>query len=104
MKSATAASPSAGTTKLAIAGAYSGGVSPSDSTVLGAPATAPPVLTSDFNNDGDSDLLWQNSSGQVVIWELSGASSIASGSAGNPGPSWHAVLVWTAPDGIDVPK
>ena len=82
---------SAGTSEVMVAGAYSNGLTPSDITVLGTPTTAPPVLTSDFNNDGHSDLLWQNSSGQVVIWEMSGATIIASGSAGNPGPDWHAV-------------
>ena len=45
--------------------------------------------TGDFNADGLSDILFQNSSGQVVIWEMSGATVIARGSAGNPGPSWH---------------
>ena len=47
--------------------------------------------TGDFNADGSADLLWQNSSGDVAIWELSGATVIASGSARNPGPSWHAI-------------
>ncbi|HWO85196.1 MAG TPA: VCBS repeat-containing protein, partial [Stellaceae bacterium] len=38
-----------------------------------------------------SDILWQNDSGEVAIWELNGTSVIASASVGNPGPSWHAV-------------
>jgi hypothetical protein len=47
------------------------------------------IAPSDFNNDGDSDLLWQNSSGQGAIWELNGANVVVSGLLGNPGPSWH---------------
>ena len=49
------------------------------------------VGTGDFNGDGLSDILWQNSSGEVVIWEMNGTNVIGSGSLGNPGPSWHAI-------------
>jgi hypothetical protein len=45
----------------------------------------------DFNGDGRSDILWQNSSGAVAIWELNGTSIIGGGSLSNPGPSWHAM-------------
>jgi serralysin len=46
--------------------------------------------TGDFNGDGFSDILWQNSSGAVAIWEMNGTNVIASASIGNPGPAWHA--------------
>ena len=36
-----------------------------------------------------SDLRFQNSSGEVAIWELNGTNVTASGNLGNPGPSWH---------------
>jgi FG-GAP-like repeat len=47
--------------------------------------------TGDFNGDGRSDILLQNDSGEVAIWELNGTSVIGGGSIANPGPSWHAV-------------
>jgi hypothetical protein len=43
----------------------------------------------DFNRDENSDLLWQNSSGETVNWQLTRANMTGSGSLGNPGPSWH---------------
>ena len=43
----------------------------------------------DFNFDGHSDILWQDTDGQSAIWETSGTSVIGGGLAGaNPGPSW----------------
>src|SRR5205814_62045 len=47
--------------------------------------------TGDFNGDGHADILWQNSSGEVAIWEMNGTSVIGGGNLGSPGPSWHAV-------------
>ena len=85
---------SAGTSEFSVGGASSGGLAPSDITVLASippPRLSSATATRDFNIDGDSDLLWQDSSGQVVIWEMSGATVLASGSAGNPGPDWRAV-------------
>ena len=49
----------------------------------------PSMVPTDFNNDGRSDFLWQNSSGEADIWELNGNTVIGGGSLGNPGPSWH---------------
>ena len=51
-----------------------------------------PAAPSDFNDDGFSDILWQNASGQAAIWEMNGTS--VSGCAlvgGNPGPSWKEI-------------
>ena len=64
-------------------------------------------VTSDFDGDGYSDILWQNTSGEVVIWEMNGTSVIGGGlvyiwemngtnvvgggSLGNPGPSGHVI-------------
>jgi hypothetical protein len=47
------------------------------------------IGTGDYNGDGKSDILFQNSSGEVAIWELNGATVIASASLANPGPTWH---------------
>ena len=47
------------------------------------------VGTGNFNGDGLSDILWQNTSGQAAIWEMSGTNVIGGGLAGpNPGSSW----------------
>src|SRR5205807_10012366 len=75
---------SAGTSELVITGAYSGGLDPAYFTVLNTLSRA-----SDFNGDGNSDLVWQNNSGEAYVWELSGTSTIASGSLGNPGANWR---------------
>ncbi len=45
--------------------------------------------TGDFNNDGQSEILWQNSSGEAAVWEMNGASLIAGAGLANPGPAWH---------------
>jgi hypothetical protein len=37
-------------------------------------------LTGDFNGDGKSDILWQDSSGNVAIWEMNGT-AILNGSS-----------------------
>ena len=64
----------------------SGGVVPS---VQFGAAAFTPAIRRDFNGDLRSDLLWQNSSGEIVVWELNGGSVIGGGSVGNPGPDWH---------------
>ena len=43
--------------------------------------------TGDFNNDGHSDILWQNDDGSVAIWEMNGTNFIGGGGVGNPGPN-----------------
>jgi hypothetical protein len=41
-------------------------------------------LTGDFNGDGFSDILWQDSSGNVAIWEMNGTAIL------NPNTSFVA--------------
>jgi hypothetical protein len=41
--------------------------------------------TGDYNNDGKSDILWQNSSGAVVVWEMNASTVI--GGAFSPTPA-----------------
>src|SRR5204863_167504 len=44
----------------------------------------------DFDGDGKSDILWQDDSGQAVIWLLNGTSVTSNALAGsNPGASWR---------------
>ena len=50
------------------------------------------IGTGDFNGDGKSDILWQNTNGQVAIWEMNGTTPIAEQAVSvNPGPNWKAV-------------
>jgi hypothetical protein len=50
------------------------------------------IGTGDFNDDGHSDILWQNTNGQVGIWEMNGTNVISAATVGpNPGPSWKAI-------------
>src|SRR5579863_1324592 len=51
------------------------------------------IGTGDFNNDGHSDILFQNAtSGQVAIWDMNGTSIIGGGAvSANPGPAWRAI-------------
>jgi hypothetical protein len=51
------------------------------------------IGTGDFNGDGNSDILMQNtSSGQVSVWEMNGSNTIIGGGpVANPGPSSHAI-------------
>ena len=44
----------------------------------------------DFDADGRSDMLFQNSTAEVAVWEMSGAAIIGGGSLGNPGPELAA--------------
>ncbi|MBV9970935.1 MAG: FG-GAP repeat protein, partial [Xanthobacteraceae bacterium] len=40
-------------------------------------------VTGDFNGDGKSDLLWQDSAGDTFIWYMNGASVLGPASVGN---------------------
>jgi hypothetical protein len=62
---------------------------PKDVTIAGLREKVRIVVSSDFNGDGHSDILWQNDSGEVDIWELNGTTVIGGGSLGHPGPAWH---------------
>jgi hypothetical protein len=33
------------------------------------------ISVGDFNHDGRSDILWQNSSGEAAIWEMNGTTA-----------------------------
>ncbi len=41
------------------------------------------VGTADFNGDGKGDILWQDTSGNIAIWLMNGASILSTGGLGN---------------------
>jgi len=49
----------------------------------------------DINGDSRADIVFQNDSGAVVVWEMGGAAGTTINAANlvnlNPGPSWHIV-------------
>jgi hypothetical protein len=51
------------------------------------------IGTGDLDDDGDSDILCQNTStGQISIWEMKGTSLLGGGPVSiNPGTSWQAI-------------
>jgi FG-GAP repeat len=51
------------------------------------------IGTGDFNGDGHSDILFQNTStGQASVWEMNGNTLIGGGAVSpNPGSTWHAI-------------
>ena len=51
------------------------------------------IGTGDFNDDGHSDILWQNANtGQASIWDMNGNTIQGGGTVNpNPGPTWHAI-------------
>jgi hypothetical protein len=51
------------------------------------------IGTGDFNDDGHSDIMFQNTtSGQASVWKMNGNSLIGGGAVSpNPGSSWRAV-------------
>ncbi|AWB23036.1 HYR domain-containing protein [Methylobacterium currus] len=53
-------------------------------------AHAPLALTDDFNGDGKSDILWRNTDGTLVEWEMDSAALISGGAIGND-PNWSVV-------------
>ncbi len=55
-------------------------------------AVAKALAPYDFNGDGTSDILLQNTNGQSEVWTQFGPTTIASVAFGsNPGPSWRVV-------------
>jgi hypothetical protein len=54
--------------------------------------TVTALVPSDFNEDGKSDILSQNVSGQAAVSEMNGITPIGGGAvSSNPGPSWKAI-------------
>ena len=58
---------------------------------LGTVATSWSITgSSDFNRDGKSDILWQNTStGQRALWLMNGTSLQSTVSLGTVATSWH---------------
>jgi hypothetical protein len=87
----------------------------SSSNNLSAPATTTisisPAARNDFNGDGDSDLLFQNTNGTPQIWLMNGTSVVSQNMLLAVPPSWkvigtgdfngdgHADIVWQNSDG-----
>ena len=42
----------------------------------------------DYNGDGKADILWRNTSNDIGIWFMNGASVTSAPILGNVGPSW----------------
>ena len=60
--------------------------------ILGYDVRTPPPPLSDFNGDGNSDILFQNVDGLAAIWLMNGTTPFSEPVVGgNPGPSWHIV-------------
>jgi hypothetical protein len=49
------------------------------------------VGTGDFNGDSHSDILLQNTNGNVAIWDMNGTNLMSGAVVANPGPSWQAL-------------
>jgi subtilisin-like proprotein convertase family protein len=51
-----------------------------------------PSAGTDFNGDGSSDFLWQNTDGTPAIWSMNGTNLLSGANAGfNPGANWHVI-------------
>jgi hypothetical protein len=54
---------------------------------VGNPGPSRHVMgTGDYNGAGRTDILFQNTSGAVAIWEISGTTMTGGGTLANPGP------------------
>jgi hypothetical protein len=53
--------------------------------------TPPPTATSDFNGDGKSDILFQNTNGAVDIWTINGTAPTTEKLVQALDPSWHVI-------------
>ncbi len=62
-------------------------------TQSGGVTTVSALVPSDFNEDGMSDVQWQNTtSGQASVWDMNGNTLTGGGPVSpNPGPSWTEV-------------
>ena len=60
-------------------------------TTVDTTALAPASVASDFNDDGKSDILFQNAGGTVATWLMNGSAISSSAIVANSGTSWHAV-------------
>ena len=55
------------------------------------PLTPPGTAKADFNGDGQSDILWQDTSGVRVVWLMNGTVRSSIVSLGTVDPSWNIV-------------
>src|SRR5262249_19723154 len=46
------------------------------------------IGTGDFNGDGKSDILYQNSNGTPLVWDMNGTSVVSTATYPNPGSAW----------------
>jgi hypothetical protein len=75
-----------------IAGPAAAGTNTYTITVCGGNISCPSTTaTHDFNGDGKSDILWRDTSGNVAMWFMNGASSIGGGSLGVVPTNWSIV-------------
>ena len=49
------------------------------------------VGVADFNGDGQGDLLWRDSSGNIAVWLMNGATVMSSAALGNVPTTWMVV-------------
>jgi hypothetical protein len=56
------------------------------------PPPAPVPANNDFNGDGHSDILWQNTDATPAVWLTDGTTLISGANVGfNPGSNWHEI-------------
>jgi len=67
-----------------------GGAILSSGTIAAVPTTYSIVGQRDFNGDGDADLLWRDTSGNLYMWFMNGATMSSSANFGNVSP-----ITWT---------
>jgi hypothetical protein len=48
-------------------------------------------VTTAMDNDGKTDIVLQNNSGAVAVWDMNGSAISQSGVLANPGPTWSVV-------------
>ena len=82
----------AGTHELNVSGAAWNGLRPSSliSALVDVPPPLPPARN-DFDGDGKSDVLLQNTDGTPQVWLMSGTTVASMTNLTNPGSSWHVM-------------